>query len=127
MNLRDAIKQSCDVYFYEMARQLGVDRLSITAKKYGLDEKVLDGYFFEEKSGVVPSTNWKLEKIGMGWVLGETLLTGIGQGYIQCTPLELCLMTAQLANGGFKIQPRIIDDGTVNYEDIKLNIDTQYI
>ena len=61
----------------------------------------------------------------MGWVLGETLLTGIGQGYIQCTPLELCLMTAQLANGGFKIQPRIIDDGTVNYEDIKLNIDSQ--
>ena len=125
MRLRNAIKQSCDIYFYEVARRLGVDRLSITAKKYGLGEKVLSGYFFEEKSGVVPSTKWKLKNIGKGWVLGETLLTGIGQGYILCTPLELCLTTAQMANGGFKIQPRIIDDGTVIYEDIKSSIDNQ--
>ena len=125
MRLRNAIKQSCDIYFYEVARRLGVDRLSITAKKYGLGEKVLSGYFFEEKSGVIPSTKWKLKNIGKGWVLGETLLTGIGQGYIQCTPLELCLMTAQMANGGFKIRPRIIDDGTVIYEDIKSSIDNQ--
>ena len=125
MRLRNAIKQSCDIYFYEVARRLGVDRLSITAKKYGLGEKVLSGYFFEEKSGIIPSTKWKLKNIGKGWVLGETLLTGIGQGYIQCTPLELCLMTAQLANGGFKIKPRIIDDGKVIYEDIKSNIATQ--
>ena len=125
MRLRNAIKQSCDIYFYEVARRLGVDRLSITAKKYGLGEKVLSGYFAEEKSGVVPSTKWKLKNIGKGWVLGETLLTGIGQGYILCTPLELCLTTAQMANGGFKIQPRIIDDGTVIYEDIKSSIDNQ--
>ena len=125
MDLRNAIKQSCDIYFYEIARLLGVDRLSITAKKYGLGEKVLRNYFLEEKSGVIPSTKWKLKNIGRGWVLGETLLTGIGQGYIQCTPLELCLMTAQIANGGFKIRPRIIDDGTAIYEDIKSNIDNQ--
>ena len=125
MRLRNAIKQSCDIYFYEVARRLGVDRLSITAKKYGLGEKVLSGYFFEEKSGIIPSTKWKLKNIGKGWVLGETLLTGIGQGYILCTPLELCLMTAQMANGGFKIRPRIIDDGTVVYEDIKSSIDNQ--
>ena len=92
VSLRNAIKQSCDIYFYEVARLLGVDRLSITAKKYGLGEKVLSDYFFEEKSGIIPSTKWKLKNIGKGWVLGETLLTGIGQGYIQCTPLELCLM-----------------------------------
>ena len=125
MRLRNAIKQSCDIYFYEVARRLGVDRLSITAKKYGLGEKVLSGYFVEEKSGIIPSTKWKLKNIGKGWVLGETLLTGIGQGYILCTPLELCLTTAQMANGGFKIQPRIIDDGTVIYEDIKSSIDNQ--
>ncbi len=123
MNLKDAIVQSCDIYFYEVARILGVDRLSVTAKKYGLGDKVLSGYFIEEKSGVIPSTRWKLKEIGRGWVLGETLLTGIGQGYIQCTPLELCLATAQLANGGFKIRPRIIDDGIVPYEDIKSGID----
>ena len=67
MGLRNAIKQSCDIYFYEVARMLGVDRLSITAKKYGLEEKVLSGYFFEEKTGIVPSTKWKLKNIGY-WV-----------------------------------------------------------
>ena len=77
MILRNAIKQSCDIYFYEVARILGVDRLSITAKKYGLGEKVLRGYFLEEKSGVIPSTKWKLKNLGRGWLLGETLLTGI--------------------------------------------------
>ena len=62
------------------------------------------------KAGLVPTTKWKLKNIGKGWVLGETLLAGIGQGYFQTTPIQLCLMTAQLANGGYKIKPRIIDD-----------------
>ena len=109
MGLRNAIKQSCDIYFYETARRLGVDRLSITAKKFGLGEKAFK-IFDEEKKGLVPNTKWKLKNIGKGWVLGETLITGIGQGYFQSTPFQLCLMTAQLANGGYKIEPRIIDD-----------------
>jgi len=109
MGLRNAIKQSCDIYFYEVSRRLGVDRLSVTSKKFGLGKKVL-GFFGEEKIGVVPSTKWKLDNIGKGWVLGETLISGIGQGYFQTTPLQLCLMMAQLANGGYEIKPRIIDD-----------------
>ena len=109
MNMRSAIKQSCDVYFYEVARRLGVDRLSITAKQFGLGKKVLES-FSEEKSGIVPNTQWKLKNIGLGWVLGETLITGIGQGYFLTTPLQLCLMMAQFANGGYEIKPRIIDD-----------------
>ena len=115
MGLRNAIKQSCDTYFYEASRRLGVDRLNITAKKFGLGSKVLNGIFEDEKKGLVPSTQWKKNNLGRGWVLGETLITGIGQGYIQTTPLQLCLMTAQLANGGFKIHPRIILDKS--YED----------
>ncbi len=107
MKLRNAIKQSCDTYFYEVARRLGVDRLNLTAKKFGLGNKVLDGIFPDEKVGLVPSTKWKKNTLGRGWVLGETLITGIGQGYIQTTPIQLCLMTAQLANGGFKIYPKI--------------------
>ena len=107
MKLRNAIKQSCDTYFYEVARRLGVDRLNLTAKKFGLGNKVLDGIFPNEKVGLVPSTKWKKNTLGRGWVLGETLITGIGQGYIQTTPIQLCLMTAQLANGGFKIYPKI--------------------
>ena len=109
MNMRSAIKQSCDVYFYEVARRLGVDRLSITAKQFGLGKKVLEE-FNEEKIGTVPNTEWKLKNIGAGWVLGETLISGIGQGYFQSTPIQLCLMTAQLANGGYEIKARIIDD-----------------
>ena len=107
MKLRNAIKQSCDTYFYEVARRLGVDRLNLTAKKFGLGNKVLDGIFPNEKVGLVPSTKWKKNTLGRGWVLGETLITGIGQGYIQTTPIQLCLMIAQLANGGFKIYPKI--------------------
>ena len=109
MNLRNAIKQSCDIYFYEIARRLGVDRLSVTAKDFGLGKKTLDS-FTEERSGVVPNTKWKKENIGSSWYLGETLISGIGQGYYQATPLQLCLMMAQLANGGYKITPRIVDD-----------------
>ena len=107
MNMRSAIQRSCDVYFYEVARLLGVDRLSETAKKFGLGKKVLDG-FIEERAGVVPSTTWKRKFIGKNWYLGETLHSGIGQGYFQSTPLQLCLMTAQIANGGFEIKPRIL-------------------
>ena len=61
MSLKNAIKQSCDVYFYELARLLGVDRLNITAKKFGLGEKVLGEFFLNEKEIVVPSTEWKKE------------------------------------------------------------------
>ena len=112
MSLKNAIKQSCDVYFYELARLLGVDRLNITAKKFGLGEKVLGEFFLNEKEGVVPSTEWKKRVIGQNWYLGETFITGIGQGYIQTNPLQLCLMTAQLANGGYKIYPKIRADET---------------
>jgi len=142
MNLRNGIKQSCDIYFYEVARRLGVDRLSVTAKQFGLGQKVL-GTFLEERSGVVPNTKWKLKNIGKGWYLGETLITGIGQGYFQSTPIQLCLMTAQLANGGYKIKPKIIyneqdfqtttEDGGEkfkqlyrNQENVKFVLDAQF-
>ena len=105
--MKSAIKKSCDVYFYEVARKLGIDRLSKTAKKFGLGQKVLTDYK-EEKAGTVPNTKWKLNQIGKNWYIGETLHSGIGQGYFLSTPLQLCLMTAQLANGGFKIKPRIL-------------------
>ncbi len=109
MDMREGIKQSCDIYFYEVARRLGIDRLSETAKKFGLGKLVLEE-FVEERTGVVPNTSWKKKNIGKNWYLGETLHAGIGQGYWQSSPLQLCLMTAQIANGGYKIKPRIILD-----------------
>ena len=120
MDLRDGIKQSCDIFFYETARKLGVDRLKETLTKFGLGNKVLSELKSDEKIGLVPDTKWKKNNLGTGWVLGETLLTGIGQGYIQTTPLQLCLMTAQLANGGYKIYPKIVyDDSKPSADEIK--------
>ena len=108
VSLRNAMKQSCDTYFYEIARKLGVDKLSETAKKFGLGEKVFRDLFDIEKKGLIPNTQWKKNALGKGWLLGETIITGIGQGYIQTTPIQLCLMTAQIANGGYKIYPHIV-------------------
>ena len=126
VSLNNAMKQSCDTYFYEIARLLGVDRLKITAKKFGLGEKVLGDYFENEKQGLFPNTNWKKNNLGKGWVLGETLITGIGQGYIQTTPLQLCLMTAQIANGGYSIKPKIIvNNDPLSFEEAKKNMKEQ--
>lgn len=122
MSLRNAIKQSCDIYFYETARLLGVDKLAVIAKKFGLGSKILNNVYFDEKSGLVPDTKWKKNNLGFNWLLGETIINGIGQGYIQTTPLQLCLMTAQLANGGYKITPHIINDENINVEEIKFAI-----
>jgi penicillin-binding protein 2 len=125
VNLRKAIKQSCDTFFYETARKLGIDKLNLTAKKFGLGDKVLNDNYLNEKKGLIPSTKWKKNTLGKGWVLGESLITGIGQGYIQTTPLQLCLMTAQLANGGYKIYPRItVDKNQTSAEDIKHQMKT---
>ena len=117
VNLREAMKQSCDTYFYEVARRLGVDRLSVTAKKFGLGQKVFKDIFDNEKKGLVPNTEWKKNALGRNWVLGETIITGIGQGFIQTTPIQLCLMTAQIANGGYKIYPKIVANDENQYAD----------
>ncbi len=126
VSLKNAMKQSCDTYFYEIARLLGVDRLKITAEKFGLGQKVLGEYFDNEKKGLFPNTKWKKNNLGKGWVLGETLITGIGQGYIQTTPLQLCLMTAQIANGGYSIKPKILmDDKLLTMEEAKKSMQEQ--
>ena len=133
MSLKNAMKQSCDTYFYEIARKLGVDKLKITADKFGLGQKVLGDYFENEKAGQFPDTNWKINNLGKGWVLGETLITGIGQGYTLTTPIQLCLMTAQIANGGFRVTPKILtDDNQLTSEQVKKamqnnNFDKPYI
>jgi penicillin-binding protein 2 len=76
----------------------------------------------------VPDTQCKKDTLGKGWVLGETLINGIGQGYIQTTPLQLCLMTAQLANGGYKIYPKItVDENQETLADIKLTMKKNYV
>jgi penicillin-binding protein 2 len=86
----------------------------------------LGTYFESEKKGLFPNTSWKKNNLGKGWVLGETLITGIGQGYTQTTPLQLCLMTAQIANGGYSIKPKIIvNNNPLNFNEVKKSIKEQ--
>ena len=126
VNLKEGMKQSCDTYFYEVARRLGVDRLSETAKKFGLGKKVFEGLYDNEKNGLVPNTTWKKNALGQNWLLGETIITGIGQGYIQTTPIQLCLMTAQIANGGYKIKPKIlVNSNPLSFEQAKNSMELQ--
>jgi penicillin-binding protein 2 len=128
VSLKNAMKQSCDTYFYEVSRLLGVDRLNATAEKFGLGKKVLGEYFENEKKGLFPNTEWKKNNLGRGWVLGETLITGIGQGYIQSTPLQLCMMTAQIANGGYAIKPKIIvDNNPLTLEEAKKSMHSEQL
>ena len=107
VDLGGAIKQSCDIYFYEVARLLGIDRLQETANNFGLGKKVFEN-FIEEKEGLMPSTLWKKTVLGKPWFLGETMIAGIGQGYMKFTNVQLCKMMAQFANGGYKITPSFV-------------------
>jgi penicillin-binding protein 2 len=104
MALVDALAESCDVYFYEIARRVGVDAIAATARRFGLGEPVgidLPG----EQPGLVPTSAWKKQRFGVPWQRGETLVIGIGQGYMLTTPLQLALMTARLCNGGRAVRP----------------------
>ena len=124
MGMRNAIKQSCDIYFYEISRRLGIDRLSETAKKFGLGRKAFD-IFYEEKKGVVPNKAWKKEILGESWMVGETLSAGIGQGYFLTTSAQLSLALAQIVNGGNKLEPSIVVD--YNSDNSKKLYDTQLL
>jgi len=98
LDMRGGIKQSCDVYFYELAKRTGIDRISEMAVRFGLGQP-LEVDLPGERPGVVPTREWKLGAIGERWQKGETLITAIGQGFILATPLQLAVMVARIASG----------------------------
>jgi penicillin-binding protein 2 len=102
--LVDAIAQSCDVYFYDLARRVGIEAIAEMARRFGLGQR-LDIDLPGERPGLVPDKAWKLATRGVPWQKGETLVVGIGQGFMQATPLQLAVMTARIANGGRAIRP----------------------
>jgi penicillin-binding protein 2 len=102
-----AIEHSCDVYFYEIARKTGINRIAAMAERFGLGAPTGIGVG-GERSGLVPNKEWKLATIGEPWQGGETLNVGIGQGHLLATPVQLAMMTAQLANGGKRVRPRLM-------------------
>lgn len=106
VDLIDAIKGSCDVYFYELAKKVGIDRIAAMAKRLGFGQS-LDLDMPGERNGLIPTKAWKQATIGVPWQLGETLVSGIGQGYVLATPLQLAVMTARLVNGGLAVTPHL--------------------
>ena len=115
-DIYDAHKNSCDVYFYDIAKRIGVDRIAAMARKLGLGEKTgVD--LPSEKGGVIPTRAWKKALIGTPWQQGETLISGIGQGFILTTPLQLAVMTARLANGGKAVTPRLVRPERIDGKD----------
>ena len=102
-----AIEQSCDIYFYEIAKRVGIDGITETARKFGLGSATGIEIPAESK-GLMPTRAWKLARTGEAWQQGETLVAGIGQGFVLATPIQLAVMTARIANGGFAVKPRLI-------------------
>jgi len=131
-----AIEQSCDVYFYELAYRMGIDSMHDFLARFGFGKKTgID--LLGERRGLLPSTAWKKKKKHTVWYPGETLIAGIGQGYMLTTPLQLAVATAALASRGEKIVPRLLkevhdsSDGAIKTRDpsktmIKLRRDSHW-
>jgi penicillin-binding protein 2 len=126
MNLRDSIAQSCDVYFYELANRLGIDALAQSLDVFGIGS--LTGVDLpSEKPGILPSSEWKRRVIGSNWYGGETLIVGIGQGYMLATPMQLAVATTALATRGTAFKPTFVAavDGTPVESEPLLNVSAE--
>jgi penicillin-binding protein 2 len=106
LNLHQAIVESCDVFFYHVAEKLGINRLSKYIKVFGYGSST--GIDLSERTGTAPSREWKLKTYKKPWYIGETIITAIGQGYVNVTPLQVSVMTASIANGGILLKPQIV-------------------
>ena len=106
MDMVSAIAQSCDVYFYEIARKTGIDRIASMARRLGMGQ-ILGAGLPGEQRGLIPTRAWKRQAKGTSWQQGETVLAGIGQGFILTTPLQLAVMISRLVNGGRAVQPSL--------------------
>ena len=107
VNFKLALAGSCDTYFYDLGRRTGIDRIQAMAKRLGLGQKTnID--LPHERAGLVPNRAWKRALNDVAWQQGETLIAAIGQGYIATTPVQLAVMAARIANGGYAVAPRLV-------------------
>ena len=107
MNVSDAIKESCDVFFYEISKKIGIDKIAKVAEDFGLG-KIYDVPLPNQKKGIIPSRDWKKKKYDESWYPGETLISAIGQGFVLTNPLQLAVMTSIIASDGKNVKPNII-------------------
>ena len=115
MDVTNAIKQSCDVFFYEISNKLGIDKIAKVAKDFGLGQ-TFDISMPNQKKGIVPSKKWKKNTLGESWYDGETLISGIGQGFILTSPFQLAVMTSIIASNGKIIEPTIVKRKNANFK-----------
>ncbi len=109
VDMIEALMQSCDVYFYELGKRLGPDRIADMSRRFGLGQTLsldLPG----ERGGLIPTRAWKMARTGKGWAQGESLVAAIGQGFVLATPLQLATMTARIVNGGTAVVPHLTRD-----------------
>ena len=126
VNLHGAVEQSCDVYFYEMGRRLGIEAMADVLTRFGLGT-VTGVDLPDEPDGLVPTPQWKRATRNESWYPGEDLITVIGQGYLMVTPMQLARMTATLANRGIPVQPRLLlsKEDSLSGETIPTNVFSQ--
>ena len=106
MNLEKSLRESCDVYYYELALKVGIEKISQMAKTFGIGVRH-DVPLSAESKGLAPDKKWKLLNRGREWVIGDTVNASIGQGFVLCSPLQLAVMSARLATGK-NIKPQLI-------------------
>ncbi len=107
MDMRDALKNSCDTYFYDISQVVGIEAIADVARRLGLGEKYQIGVG-GGISGIVPTAKWKQDRLGTGWRMGDTLNASIGQGFVLSTPLQLAVMAARIANAQEAVMPQLI-------------------
>lgn len=110
VDLYDALKHSCDIYFYQMALRIGIDAIKAMAIKLGFTEKFMDDVLSREMAGVMPDRYWKEKNVGTRWVHGDTIISGIGQGFILANCLQLATMMARVTSNRVVV-PRLIEKG----------------
>ena len=106
IDLVQALQHSCDIYFYEVAQKIGITKIAAMARRFGLGKSTNVG-IENEKSGLIPDVEWKRQKFGEPWQQGESIISGIGQGYILTTPVQLATMVSRIANGGYEVNPTL--------------------
>lgn len=127
LNVVEALKHSCDIFFYETAMKLGIDKIHDMAVKLGMGN-VLEVGLDNEKAGIIPTKAWKKARFGTSWTQGDAANSGIGQGYVLVTPLQLATMLARVVNGGYAVQPTFIKPTEKELSKIKrLDISTKNI
>lgn len=122
VNMHESLKQSCDIYYYEVGQRIGMEAIRNMGERLGLGQIHPLGVPGQNK-GLLPDNAWKQQRLGDGWRTGDTLNASIGQGFVLATPLQLCVLAARLANGQSSVNPfLVIDEAAPQFKPLDVNL-----